>query len=76
MRSHRCPSWAILVVMSVLPILSACGSDQSAPVPGINGMLVYDSANSVFPAQEPPPDGDGLRHPANYNLTGTLKPPA
>ncbi|GMR13991.1 MAG: hypothetical protein BMS9Abin29_2218 [Gemmatimonadota bacterium] len=50
--------------------------DGEGRVTGINGMLVYDSTNSVLPAQQPPPDGDGLRHPANYNLTGTLKPPA
>ncbi|GMR13051.1 MAG: hypothetical protein BMS9Abin29_1250 [Gemmatimonadota bacterium] len=50
--------------------------DADGQITGITGMLVYDSANSVLPAQQPPPEGDGLRHPANYNLTGTLKPPA
>ncbi len=34
MRSVRRPSWAVFVLMSLLPLLSACGSDQSAPVPG------------------------------------------
>ena len=50
--------------------------DGEGRVTGINGMLVYDSTNSVLPKQQDPPDGDGMRHPANYNLTGTLKPPA
>ncbi len=48
--------------------------DGEGKITEINGMLVYDSSNSVLPAQPPPPDGDGLQHPANYNLIGTFKP--
>ncbi len=50
--------------------------DGDGKITGINGMLVYDSTNSHLPPQEPQPAGDGLRHPANYNLSGTLQPPA
>ena len=50
--------------------------DAEGRVTGITGMLVYDSSNSVLPPQPDPPDGDGMRHPAEYSLTGTLKPPA
>ena len=49
--------------------------DGDGQITGITGMLVYDSANNVFPAQQPQPDGDGARHPAKYDLSGTLKPP-
>ena len=34
MRSHHHSSWTIVVVMAMLPVLTACGSEQSAPVPG------------------------------------------
>jgi len=49
--------------------------DGDGKITGITGMLVYDAPNSVLPPQDPD-EGDGLRHNANYNLTGTLKPPA
>ncbi len=69
MRSYRRQSWAV-VLLAMLPVLSVCGSDQSAPVPGSLTLVSGDAQTAQVGSMLPQPLSVEVRDDAGAPMAG------